>query len=202
VIVAVESNFVLELTFRQEEAIECERIMELASSGGVQLVIPACSLFEPFETLARRRIQRDQILNALNRELRELARTQAYAGLAETSKSVTRALAESGELHAAALESVMWKIAGLSTVIPLTGETMRKALGYQLVYPLSAQDNIVLASIDDYFSSENGAHKVFANKNRKDFSSPVVEGHLRQYRCRVIGSFADTRRYIEHAISA
>lgn len=90
-IVAVESNFVLELTYRQEEAPECERIVELANSGAIRLAIPACALFEPFETLARRRINREEILKELRKELQELARTQAYADLAETSRKAVSA---------------------------------------------------------------------------------------------------------------
>jgi hypothetical protein len=44
-IVGVESNFVLELTFRQEEAAECTRILTFAEQKVIQLVIPACALF-------------------------------------------------------------------------------------------------------------------------------------------------------------
>jgi hypothetical protein len=59
-IVTVESNFVLEIALRQDEVAECERLIALAGTGSIRLAMPACSLFEPFETMVRRRKQRDE----------------------------------------------------------------------------------------------------------------------------------------------
>jgi hypothetical protein len=64
-IVGVESNFVLELTFRQEEAADCTRILTFAKQKAIQLVIPACALFEPYETLIRRSKERDNVAREL-----------------------------------------------------------------------------------------------------------------------------------------
>jgi hypothetical protein len=58
VIVGVETNFVLELTFRQEEETECARILAFAEQNAIQLIIPACALFEPYDTLIRRAKER------------------------------------------------------------------------------------------------------------------------------------------------
>jgi hypothetical protein len=52
-IVAAESNFVLELTFRQREAVECDRLIELAEKQVISLAMPACSLFEPYDCRGR-----------------------------------------------------------------------------------------------------------------------------------------------------
>ena len=90
-IVVVESNFVLELAFAQEEAAEA-KIVALAEAKSIQLVIPGCALFEPYETVVRRRKEREVTIGRLRSELAQLARSEALAGLADTSKSVTRAL--------------------------------------------------------------------------------------------------------------
>jgi hypothetical protein len=50
-IILAESNFVLELAFQQEERDEVERLVVMAEARKVELVIPACALFEPYETL-------------------------------------------------------------------------------------------------------------------------------------------------------
>ena len=52
--VYVESNFVLELALLQEQHASCEALLRLCEEGGIQLVIPAYSLAEPYETLTRR----------------------------------------------------------------------------------------------------------------------------------------------------
>ncbi len=48
----VETNFVLELTFQQEQCTSCEQILLLCEAGYGQLVIPAYSLAEPHKNSA------------------------------------------------------------------------------------------------------------------------------------------------------
>jgi hypothetical protein len=48
--VLAESNFVLELALRQEQFQHAERILELAEEKHIRLVVPACSLIEPYQT--------------------------------------------------------------------------------------------------------------------------------------------------------
>ena len=43
-ILLVESNFVLELAFRQEQVANVERLIELAAQRRIELVIPGCAL--------------------------------------------------------------------------------------------------------------------------------------------------------------
>ena len=52
-IVVVESNFVIEFAFRQAEFAAAHQLMILAERGVIELVVPACALFEPYETLVR-----------------------------------------------------------------------------------------------------------------------------------------------------
>jgi hypothetical protein len=51
--VYVETNFVLELAFQQEQFVSCEQILQLGEAGGIKLVIPAYSLAEPHEKIIR-----------------------------------------------------------------------------------------------------------------------------------------------------
>ena len=46
-VVSIETNFVLERAFEQEQSESCSRILELASHSRISLVIPAFSLAEP-----------------------------------------------------------------------------------------------------------------------------------------------------------
>ena len=49
----VETNFVLEITFEQEQCASCEQILQLCEAGQAKLTIPAYSLAEPHEKLSR-----------------------------------------------------------------------------------------------------------------------------------------------------
>ena len=50
----VETNFVLELVFEQEQHTSCEQILALCESGRSRLIIPAYCLAEPHEKLKGR----------------------------------------------------------------------------------------------------------------------------------------------------
>lgn len=67
-IVLAESNFVLELALQQEELDEADRLVAMAEAREIELVIPACALFEPYETLVRRRKARAALLERLRGE--------------------------------------------------------------------------------------------------------------------------------------
>ncbi len=52
----VETNFVLELVFEQEQCVICEQILQFCETGQAKLIIPAYSLAEPHEKLSRQAI--------------------------------------------------------------------------------------------------------------------------------------------------
>jgi len=76
--VYVETNFVLELAFQQEQFVSCEQILQLGEAGGIKLVIPAYSLAEPHEKLIRQANSRKELQRKLRDELQQLSRTASY----------------------------------------------------------------------------------------------------------------------------
>lgn len=91
----VETNFVLELTFEQEQYASCEQILQLCEAGQAKLVIPAYSLAEPHEKLIRQARSRNQLQQSLNAELGQLKRTASYASRIESIKQINRLLVDS-----------------------------------------------------------------------------------------------------------
>jgi predicted nucleic acid-binding protein len=63
--VYVETNFILELAFMQEQYESCNRILSLCEAGSTNLVLPAFCIAESYETLIRRANRRSQIANDL-----------------------------------------------------------------------------------------------------------------------------------------
>jgi len=74
----IETNFVLELVFEQEQHTSCEQILALGESGRLRLIIPAYCLAEPHEKLTRQAGSRRELQRSLETELRQLARTASY----------------------------------------------------------------------------------------------------------------------------
>jgi predicted nucleic acid-binding protein len=196
-IVGVESNFVLELTFLQEEAAPCARILDLAERKAIQLAIPACALFEPYETLIRRTRERERVARELDGELRQLARTDTYAELCNTLDAVARVLVDSCKEQKQSLANTISRIVSIATVIPLTDAVIQRSLEVQVTYRLPPQDSVVFASLDQFFEQQEKCAKLFANRNRRDFATNALEEQLAKYDCKFLPRFAQACDYIE-----
>ncbi len=77
-IVYVESNFVLEIAYEQEEARYAKEILTLTSNGVIKLAFSSFILSEPFESVLRRQSERNGALNSLGKTLRELQRSEPH----------------------------------------------------------------------------------------------------------------------------
>jgi predicted nucleic acid-binding protein len=67
----VESNFVLELVFSQEQSAACEELLAAGENGVFELVLPSYCLGEPLETLRRRHKERQRLQEGVQTELIE-----------------------------------------------------------------------------------------------------------------------------------
>jgi predicted nucleic acid-binding protein len=91
----VETNFVLELVFQQEQFASCEQILQLCEAGQAQMIIPAYSLAEPHEKLTRQAKSRRDLQQILNNELRQLARTASYTTRINSIRDIESLLVQS-----------------------------------------------------------------------------------------------------------
>ena len=200
-IVLAESNFVLELALRQEQFEHAERIVRLAEGNHLRLVVPACSLIEPYQTLVRRRRERKEFSRRLQAEIKLLERSTLHHGMSTASKQVAQTLDVGTEIETESLEQTIDRLAQVCMVPVLSREVVGLALAMQLRYGLEPQDAIVLASVDDALKGLGAGPKVFVNKNAKDFATPLIERRLEEYECRLITFFPDARQYIENELS-
>ena len=97
ILLYVETNYILELAFAQEQSESCQRLLEISEQGNLRLVIPAFSIGECFETLVRRSKKRKQLANTVSMELREISRSLSYRSEAVALDSITRLLIPSLE---------------------------------------------------------------------------------------------------------
>lgn len=74
-IVYVETNFLLELAYLQEEHAQCETLLDLAAQGSLTLLAPAFCGIEARMSLAQRCRSRALFREGLAQYLRELGRS-------------------------------------------------------------------------------------------------------------------------------
>lgn len=105
-IVYLESNFLLELAYLQETNASCEHLLQLAEARQIKVVVPAFCITESRMARRLRTAQRGNFNQSLQPVLRELARSEPFARIAEESKALVSALIESGEADANRLDVV------------------------------------------------------------------------------------------------
>ncbi len=201
-IIVVETNFVLELAFRQSEACECDRLIELAADGSVELVIPACSLFEPYETLVRRSKERERMLAAFKHEVDELARSEFYTDLPKTVEEIVAPIAGSSNVYENSLRKALVSVLRVATIIPLSSNVMSLAFEFQQVDfdSISPQDAVVAASVILFLREKVGGPRFFANTNMKDFTGPALAVHFKHCDCKMLSDFTAARGLAERTL--
>ena len=195
--VYVESNFVLEQALEQEQSESCQRLIGLATTGSVRLVIPAFSLAEPHITLMRKANERSRLSAELQRQLSELGRSKTYRDASSSFREITALLIRSAESERAGLERAIDGILKAAEVIPLNSDLFYQAGGIQIALDMSAQDSIVLASVVRHLAETKPAESCFLNRNTRDFDDPNVRDMLEEFRCKFFGRFDHALQYIE-----
>lgn len=199
-IVYVETNFVLELTFLREEHESCEQILRLAEQRRLGLVLPAYCIGEPYEALVRRDKRRQDVHQRLTSELRELSRSADHAEAARELGGLTGLLIASGEHERQSLNAVLQRLIQTATLIPIDADVLAGALRAQADLGLSPQDSVVYASVRSRVLSTEGS-QCFVNKNTKDFLIPQIEEEFEHRGCRLIGSFHNALDFIDSVIT-
>lgn len=196
----VESNFVLEIAFAQEESEACESIVEFAESGEIELLIPAISVSEPYEVILRRSRNRVELNRQLAVELGQLSRSRAYSQIVERSQEIVSVLLTSGEDEKLRLDAILSRILECAEVIPIDGETLRSAIKFQGSLDLSPQDSQVYAAVVSHLNIPPPGEKCFLNRNSKDFLIPDIESQLEALQCAMIPRFNDGVEYIRNSL--
>lgn len=194
--VYVETNFVLELVFEQEQLEACEAILQLAEVEDIQLVLPAYSMVEASTVLRRREVERNHLMGQIHRELREVGRMHGYAKKVEPAQdNMNKLLVKTVQQASDRFALVTKRLLQSSTILPLTAGEISEAPTLEASYDLSHPDAIVFASV--LRDPELGRTvSCFLNKNTKDFDDPSIHALLDEKSCKLLGSFENGRQYI------
>jgi predicted nucleic acid-binding protein len=195
-IVYVESNFILELAYLQEEHENCERILKVAEAGKVRLMVPAFAIAEPFSAWVGRKRRRVDLHKKLTDELKELGRSKPYAEAHEEFQEVTKALLISGEDEKQRLDAVIERVLAVAGLIPIEANTVRNAMEIQKTRRLDPQDSIVYASVLSDLPGRKAEPGCFVTKNSKDFADPDISQELAGFDCDLITNFGAAYGFI------
>ena len=118
-----------------------------------QLVVPAYSLAEPYETLTRRQKQRKRLKEELDAELGQIARTATYAERLDGFRDVTALLMNIGDEESKRLEEVCSRLTKAAEVIPLDASVLSASTQYQRTHRAARRARLFLRS----FASRTGS---------------------------------------------
>jgi predicted nucleic acid-binding protein len=114
----VETNFVLELVFAQEQHASCEQILALCESGQSRIIIPAYCLTEPHEKLTRQAGSRRELQRNLETELRQLDRTTSYTARINSIQEISSLLVRGNEEQKQRFIRYRDRLLGIAEIIP------------------------------------------------------------------------------------
>jgi predicted nucleic acid-binding protein len=193
----VETNFVLELVFQQEQSESCEQILQLCEAGDVKIIIPAYSLAEPHEKLNRQAKSRKEIQQLLNNELGQLTRSKSYTTRINSIKDIASLLIKSNEEETQRFIEYRIRLLECVEIIALTADILREAARCEDPYDLKPQDALVYASVITHLRQNRPPIGCFLNRNTRDFGSPNIVDELNNLNCRMIPRFDSGYAFIQ-----
>ena len=197
----VETNFVLELAFEQEQRASCEQILQMCEAGQAHLIIPAYCLAEPHEKLSRQARNRQELQRSLNVELRQLLRTASYASRIKSIQDLASLMVQSNEEERNRFIQCRERLLDVGEIVALTAEILSEAASYETTYDLTPQDALVYASVIAHLRRDQPQQACFLNRNSKDFDSPDIVDELNQFNCRMIPQFDDGYGFLQSRLS-
>lgn len=192
----VESNFVLELVFDQEQRTYIEQILAVAEQGRVHLRLPALTLFEPFYRVTSHVKRRSELCRLLDEELRHLARSSAdplRAAEASVADSI-RALDNASLVEYDRLYETFDRMLAAAQILSLTPTTYFRARSYQVDYDLDFPDAVIAASVIEDLERHQAA-AAFVCRDRA-LTHGIVRAEFEKRRCVVLTNFERAAHFV------
>ena len=143
----VETNFILELVYKQEQYAICEKILEICESKKANLIIPAYSLLEPHEKLIRQANEHLKLQELFNTELRELSLTKSYQNRLDSIENMRSLIVQSNQEISENFAKYRESLLKIAEIIPLNDDILFQSASAEENYNLSPQDALVYTSV-------------------------------------------------------
>ena len=199
----VETNFILELVFEQEQCASCEKILELCEAQKAKLIIPAYSLAEPHEKLIRQKQERRRLQESLDKELRELSRAKSYKNRLDSIEDIRSLIVQSSQEIGENFAKYREYLLNIAEIIPLNTDILLQAASAEENYKLKdPQDAFVYVSVLKHLQENKPQQACFLNRNSQDFNDPDMVDELKSLNCRLITQFDAGYNFLQSKLSA
>jgi predicted nucleic acid-binding protein len=198
VIVYVETNFLLELAFLQEEHQQCQSLLELVHRrASTELALPVFCVGEAYEAFGRKRRERLNLADRLRSEIAQMVRSKSYADRSKELDEITDLFVRSTQEQKARLDRVLDEVLGICRLLPLNRETLGRAVAYQRTRSLKPQDSVVYASVMEDLEKDPESLSCFITRNPKDFANPDIRDlDLAGQSCTLLTNFTAGLGYV------
>lgn len=189
--VFVESNFLLEIAFQQEQHAACERILAGAVAGRYRLHVPQYALTEVFQTLHRRAAERTDYQQYFQGQIDQHRREAAFdaAEIDQLVRLLNDLLTTRTATQAGRLFSLAQRLAVEAPGPPLTAAVLLEAPILQAAHGLGVQDALIYASVLAGLHALPRGPKLFITRNDNDFRKPAIIEELRGLDCKLLANF-------------
>ncbi|HEU4410649.1 MAG TPA: hypothetical protein VFS43_35670 [Polyangiaceae bacterium] len=195
--VYVETNFLLELVFEQEQLGDCELVLAWAERGSLDLRAPAYSLFEASEAVRLRVKKRQEFQRDFRDHLRQIKRQGPFANdpSADGVESLLRRSTQSLEQR---LNACLGRLKGAAqSLVRLDADDVAEARLLADECKLKSPDALVLASVLGDLQ-RNPSTAAFVTRDNKGFDTQPVRSRLASRQCSLFGSFHDLANHLRH----
>lgn len=199
--VYVETNFIIEMAYHQEQHDCCRSIIQLCAKHGVDLVLPSFCVSESYYELVGKRDSRERLIESMNTESDWLAQSSGVEEKRDSIREAVLALEKRSVIEKRNFASDLLEVLQVATLIPLTEQTVREAMSYETTLGLEEQDAVVYASvISDLRATTQGLDRsLFVTKNTNHFLTlPDIKKELHGFNCRILGNFKDCLDFMNH----
>lgn len=207
-IVYVETNFILELAFEQNQDQAVDEIIKLAERDKINLAFPGFSISESLSKVTRQSRDREEFRKSLVKELQKLRESRSYQQSVRDLDPALELLQNVISKEPDRLISVLEQVLQVGTLLELDSSSFSQAQAYKVQLGTSIEDSIIYSAIiSDLKYRPRKETKLFLSKDAKAFGGKkdkkkadvyqLIEVELESYGCKYIPGFKDGLGYIE-----
>lgn len=197
--VYVETNFLLELTFDQEQQDACAELMTLSSGPDVELIVPVFSLAESSYALRGRYAERKKLIVEVDNLRRQTGRTRGYASYGRSIGAVRSVLIKSQQEDLDRYFQAASSLLAAARIIPVTANVIKAASALARDHELLVQHAIVYASILDDLGSSSSLSSCFITSDHH-FDKPTIVAELASKKCKLFSNFSGALAHVQHEV--
>lgn len=188
----VETNFILELTYGQEQSESCEQLLALAVTGRLELRVPAYALVEARAAFRSKSADRLDLKERVEKEARQFARVRDLRGTAELIEQASNAMSGRSKEEEKRFTSVAETLRATATLLPLDARAIELTEHFRDLKVVEGEgDRLILASViadlELRKSRNDSAPSLFITRDF-DFDAAAPRA-LREFGCTLLTSY-------------